>query len=147
MRSQNMNANPNSTKTSPYKGCDNGLGHSDQSNQTSNIIIIQINVEGLTRAKCEYLQNLAADQSETVLSLQETHIPIYGNSKHYQIPGFKLACYHNHNKYGLAIFVKSEITKYNLIPSIVSGHTATVGVVIDDLHIYNTYKPPNHKWE
>jgi len=142
-----MNANPNSTKNSPHKGFDNGLGHSDRSNQRNNLIIIQINVEGLTRPKCEYLQKLAVDQRATVLSLQETHIPTNGTINNYQIPGFKLACYYNHNKYGLSIYIKSEITKYNLTSGTISAHIATIGVIIDGLYIYNTYKPPNLKWE
>jgi len=76
MRSHNTNANPNSIKNSPYKGFDNSLGHSDHSSQTNNSIIIQVNVEGLTRAKCECLQKLAVEQSEAVLFLQEkTYIP------------------------------------------------------------------------
>jgi len=91
-RSHNMNAKPNSTKNSPHKGHFNDVGHSDHSNQTNNWIIIEINVEWLTRAKSEYLQRLAVDQSATVIFLQKTHIPANGNIINYQIPGFRLAC-------------------------------------------------------
>jgi len=65
-----MKANPNPTINSPYKGFDNGLDHSDHSSQANSLIIIHVNVEGLTRAKCEYLQKLAAEQSATILPPQ-----------------------------------------------------------------------------
>lgn len=110
-----MNAIP-TTKNSPFKGSDNNidkdndyvLGHPDENNYE--LIVFEINVERLTKEKCEYLQKLAEEYGATVLSLQKTHITPNTDTSKFNICGFKLTCHHQYNKYGLSIYIKSNIS-------------------------------------
>lgn len=140
-----MNAIPYSTENSPCKGSDNVLSHIDENN--FELIVLQINVEGLTKAKCEYLQKLAEEYGASILSLQETHVAPNTILSKFTISGFNLACQHQHNKYGLSIYIKSNISQFCAAPPIIIGDTVTIAVKINGFNIYNTYKPPNARWE
>lgn len=66
---------------SPFKDYpDDDRDPSDLYNQylepsLKNLNIIQINVEGLSRAKRTYLKRIADEKKADVLCLQETHVP------------------------------------------------------------------------
>jgi len=140
-----MNAIPHFIENSPCKGSDNVLSHTDENSYE--LIVLQINVEELTKAKCEYLQKLAEEHGASILSLQETHVVPNTNISKFIISGFNLACQHQHNQYGLSIYIKSNILQFCAAPPIIIGDTVTIAVNINGFNIYNTYKPPNVKWE
>lgn len=140
-----MNAIPYSTENSSCKGSDNVLSHIDEN--SSELTVLQINVEGLTKAKCEYLQKLAEEYGASILSLQETHVAPNTNISKFIISGFNLASQHQHNKYGLSIYIKSNILQFCAAPPIIIEDTVTIAVNINGFNIYNTYKPPYVKWE
>uniref|UniRef100_H3AJ77 Endonuclease/exonuclease/phosphatase domain-containing protein n=1 Tax=Latimeria chalumnae TaxID=7897 RepID=H3AJ77_LATCH len=53
--------------------------------------ICQLNVEGLSRAKCNYLSKLLTNNTIDVLALQETHVSSDDQARRYKINGYKLA--------------------------------------------------------
>ena len=50
-------------------------------NEPSGLAILQLNVEGLTRSKCEVIQLIATKHSASVILLQETQTAINNTSK------------------------------------------------------------------
>uniref|UniRef100_H3A8G7 Endonuclease/exonuclease/phosphatase domain-containing protein n=1 Tax=Latimeria chalumnae TaxID=7897 RepID=H3A8G7_LATCH len=52
--------------------------------------ICQLNVEGLSKAKCDYLSKLLTNNTIDVLALQETHVSSDDQARRYKINGYKL---------------------------------------------------------
>lgn len=138
------------------------LGHNAQSNKETgpyqdpevysrkigpSIRICHLNIEGISRAKCECLAKILKDQQIDVIALQETHtaneMQLRTRGK---IPGFKLVAHNNHEMYGLATYVRNNITNYAVVDCSSSDDIFTVTIKINNLTIMNVYKPPNTKW-
>lgn len=72
--------------------------------------ICQINIEGASAEKSEYLSKLAYDERTEVLTVQETHI---GDEREFNtrglINGFRVAAYVLSLVYGAATYVRSDI--------------------------------------
>lgn len=109
--------------------------------------ICQLNVEGISKAKCDYLHKLLQKENIDVLVLQETHVP-NAEKDIYRIPGFTniSSCYHP--RYGLAIYTRSGLQDTTLLPTItLDNHTDMTAIQVNDLKILNIYKPPNTEWD
>ena len=76
-------------------------------NEPSGSAILQLNVEGLTRSKCEVVQCIATKHYKSVILLQETHIT---NNDDIKVSGFFLIGAIHHVKHGIVIFVRSDLT-------------------------------------
>ena len=77
----------------------------------TNLKIIHFNVESISRAKCDVLSQILNQYDVSVLCLQETH------SKDEQdlrsrglIPGYDVVGAIHHPQYGIATYVRSNIT-------------------------------------
>lgn len=68
--------------------------------------ILQLNVEGLTRSKCEVIQNIAVGNSVSVILLQETHIV---DKEKIKIYGFTLVEAITHRRHGIATLVRNDL--------------------------------------
>ena len=61
--------------------------------------IMQLNVEGLSAAKCEVISSTAERQKIDVICLEETHVDV-NKTNRFSITGFDLLAYSVHAKYG-----------------------------------------------
>ena len=68
---------------------------------------MQLNVEGLTKAKCAIIEHLMEKHKATAILLQETHSL---NLSKLKIFGFNLAACTNSSTHGTATFVKNSAT-------------------------------------
>ena len=100
--------------------------------------ILQLNVEGLTRSKCEVIERLATKHSAQVLLLQETHTK---EDKEIKIYGYHLAASIHSQHHGIATLVKNGHT-YSILDSSHSSDQQWIAVSIGDTTVVNVYKPP-----
>ncbi|KAL4153412.1 hypothetical protein QTP88_001245 [Uroleucon formosanum] len=96
---------------------------------------------GLTRAKAEIISKTFSEID--VLTLQETRVPEEETSR-LKIPGFELVSCIGHNKHGLATYINQNKSFGNI--ERVAGNDNATGVRIDNLTIFNVYKPPSRNW-
>ena len=109
------------------------------------IRVCQLNVEGLSRAKCDYLGKYLAKHNIDALALKETHIANQEKASKLLIPGFHLVANQHHPKYGLATFVKHKLK--DLSTSDTNNRTTNAIVTkIGKLTLINVYKPTNLTW-
>uniref|UniRef100_W5N2X9 Endonuclease/exonuclease/phosphatase domain-containing protein n=1 Tax=Lepisosteus oculatus TaxID=7918 RepID=W5N2X9_LEPOC len=102
--------------------------------------ILQINVEGLTRAKCVVINHLAQEHNAQVILLQETHTKDNSNIKIY---GYHLigAIYHAHH--GVATLVKLDKNAKHVAQSPDEDTTQWIAIEIEGFTFVNIYKPPS----
>ncbi|KAG8240124.1 hypothetical protein J437_LFUL007301 [Ladona fulva] len=76
--------------------------------------ILQINVEDISRAKCDIIDRIAFLKDIDIICLQGTHIKLKEKAMdRLNINGFKFAAYTQSRSYGSAIFVKSTINNFS----------------------------------
>lgn len=54
-----------------------------------------------------------------------------------------LSIQHQYNKYGLFIYIKSNILQFRAAPPTIIEDTVTIALNINRFNFYNAYKPPN----
>lgn len=134
-------------QNSPFQGyTDNVPSEQLEQENTEQISILQINVEGLSSAKRTYLERISKEHKVNILCLQETHIPEGAAPDRFKTQGFQIICHDDHPKYGTEIYIREDTTPYTIIPSSKINGTSTIGVNVGGISIYNTYKPPNTSW-
>ena len=69
------------------------------------IVLMQINAEGISKAKTEIITHLATENGATVILLQETHAT---KPNVLNIPGYNLAAHTISGVHGIATFVLSS---------------------------------------
>ena len=99
--------------------------------------ILQLNVEGLTRPKCEVIQKIAADNSISVILLQETHA---SSNEKIKINSYSLIDSINHPKHGIATLVRNDLPASIIDRSREGSETISIN---GEIGITNIYKPPN----
>ena len=67
------------------------------------VMLLQLNVEGLTKAKINVIEHLAQQYHPTAILLQETHA---SDTSRLKICGYQLAAHTKSNIYRTAFFVK-----------------------------------------
>ncbi len=103
------------------------------------ISVLQLNVEGLTKAKVNIIEHLLQTYKVTAVLLQETHI--FERSK-LNILGFTLAAYTASNIHGIATFVRNT-AKWKLVAvSSSKSSVEWVAIHIEGVTVVNVYKPP-----
>lgn len=110
--------------------------------------ICQINVEGISCAKSDYLSRLCADENIDVALIQETHTATMEDlNKRGKVEGFEMIVAENSNVHGIATYVKRNVVDVDVIESSIKDliHTSTIQAGF--LKITNVYKPPNTQWD
>jgi hypothetical protein len=95
----------------------------------------------LTRAKADIHSKIFSEVD--VLTIQETYVP-EGETSRFKIIDFDLVNYIEHKKHGLATYIIQKKPFQNI--ERVEDNDYAVGVQIDNLTIFNVYKPPSCNW-
>jgi len=110
--------------------------------------ICHLNIEGISKAKCEILSKIMIDNKVDVIALQETHTTDEADlQKRGYIAGYTLIGAINHKQYGIATYVKNDIDTANVIYRSHLNNIEILVTIIDSITIINVYKPPNANWE
>jgi len=107
---------------------------------------MQINIEGISRAKFEILEMLLLEQNIDILQIQETHTSNEEQLlKRGLINGYTVAGANYHSKYGTATYVRDNLN-WKFIQSTEDNNVFIVQIEIKNLSITNIDKPPNRAW-
>lgn len=126
----------------------NGSFQNHQSRGDGQLIrIMQLNIEGISSAKSEYLHKILHDLNIDVVNIQETHTKDNQDlQRRGRIPGYTLVKAIHHPHYGIATYVKSSLNAVEIIDSPEIDYVYTIVIQINDLKIVNLYKPPCVNW-
>lgn len=110
--------------------------------------ICQLNIEGISKSKCEYLHSKVLYTNKIdVIVLQETHVDneddllFRGFITGYDLVG---ATYHKH--YGIATYVRNDIDNVSLIKISTDNDIEEVTIQVGQISVSNIYKPPQVRW-
>lgn len=109
--------------------------------------ICQLNVEGVSRSKCEYISKFAVERNLKVLLLQETHS---ASAEDLDARG-KIDCFHlvvaeHSSVHGIATYVKQGIPGVSVVESCTRNNVYRSVVRLGKLSITNVYKSPQVAW-
>ena len=103
------------------------------------VTLLQLNVEGLTKAKINVIEHLAQKYNPTAILFQETHA---SNTSHLKICGYQLAAHTESNIYGTASFVKNG-SKWKIAATCPDDSILNrTAVEVEGTTVINVYKPP-----
>ena len=114
------------------------------SGQTANVVrsgisLLQLNVEGITKAKISIISHLARTYDATAILLQETHAY---DANRLKIAGYDLAAHTNSPIHGTATFARNS-SNWVYVDSCEEGKDLEWTIVkIEGVNVMNVYKPP-----
>ena len=130
---------------------ENGTSGSSKSQLTKTLgplfKVCQLNIEGISRSKSNYLSKFLLDHNIDVVLLQETHTSDESQlRKRGKIHGYRLigATYHPH--YGIATYARATLEGVKLISTLQDDDIFAVTVKVADTLLTNVYKPPATIW-
>lgn len=111
------------------------------------IRLLQINVEGISRAKSEYLGRLLIEENIDVVHVQETHAETSEDLlRRGKIPGYELLSSVDSKPHGIATYVRNGIRNASVLESYSADGLYWSSVRIDDVNFVNVYKSPSAQW-
>ena len=135
----NRETNADNWKNKKEKSVNHFIKIPRKINKPSGQAVLQLNVEGLTRPKCEAVQRIATKHSALVNLLQETHTTSNDNIKGY---GYSLIGAIHYSKFGTATLVRKDLTATLVQLSKKNSEIQWLTIMInDDISITNIYKP------
>jgi exonuclease III len=109
-----------------------------------NLRICNLNIEGISASKSEYLARLMRDNEINIIALQETHSTSDTNLMNRgDIPGYKLIGVIHSNGHGMATYARVSL---NNCYSDCSNNIHVLAVEVSGISIVNVYKPSNANW-
>lgn len=107
------------------------------------IRIMQLNIEGISKPKCEVLEKLLYEEIIDIVAIQETHLSQDGPRS--EVRGYTMVGALHHEKFGIATYVKDDLLpSTQVLPAI---NALSVGIKINDVTIVNVYKPPSAEFQ
>ena len=103
------------------------------------LVVLQLNVEGLTRSKCDIIHHLADVHEVNVLLLQETHAT---NEEKLKIEGFETVAFTSSKHYGLATYIRDGLRAISIRKSSTDNLAEWIVSTVNGIDIVNIYKPP-----
>ena len=103
------------------------------------LVPLQLNTEGISKAKIQVIEHLATKNLATVILLQETHVT---NPDVLNIPGYSLAAYTSSRVHGVATFVQCSTKWLDIASSTSAEEVEWVITEVEGVDITNVYKPP-----
>ena len=105
-------------------------------------MIIQINVEGLSHEKCQYLARLLRENDIDVAVLLETHVKQSSSSQRYTIHGYYMTDATYHSKYGTATYVREDLNASSVVVDSQQSNSYVTATKVSGITVVNIYKPP-----
>lgn len=113
----------------------------------NNVRILQLNIEGISKAKTEYLQRLTTENNTDIILLQEMHT---ANEEQLlsrgRLQGYTLAAALHHRQYGCATYIRENIRNWAVVHTSDVDDISIIAVRINELTVVNVYKPPSRSW-
>ncbi len=108
------------------------------------LMVMSINIEGLSSVKQQILAELCTKYKCDVLCMQETHRS--KTSIRPRIEGMELVAETPHDKYGSAVFVRSNY-RYESTSVSSTNNIEIIQVQLKGITVTSVYKPPNEQFE
>jgi len=107
---------------------------------------MQLNVEGLSKAKADVLHRFLDDEKIDILAIQESHTQDRVQlMKRGTISGYSITGATCHSKYETATYVKNDL-KWNHIKSSDDNNIFSIVTQVGNLFVNNIYKPSATDW-
>ena len=103
------------------------------------LVLLQLDAEGISKAKIQVIEHLATKNLATVILLQETHVT---NPDVLNIPGYSLAAYTSSRVHGVATFVQCPTKWRDIASSTLAEEVEWVTTEVEGVKITNVCKPP-----
>ena len=103
------------------------------------LVLLQLNVEGISKAKIQVIEHLATTNLATVILLQETHVT---NPDVLNISGYSLTAHTSNRVHGVATFVQCSTKWRDIASSTPEEEVELVTTKVEGINITNVYKPP-----
>lgn len=111
------------------------------------IRVCQLNVEGISRAKCDLLHKILIDYDVDVLAIQETHTETEDQLRsRARIPGYELIGATYNRSYGTATYIRNTIENATLKRASTSNNIHEITIQVGEITVCNIYKPPAAPW-
>lgn len=108
--------------------------------------VCHLNIEGISKDKCEILTKIMTSNNVDVIALQEAHTTDKTNfQKRGYIAGYTLIEAINHKQYGIATYAKNDIDTVSVVYRNHLKDIEILATTIDNVTIINAYKPTNVK--
>jgi Endonuclease-reverse transcriptase len=109
--------------------------------------ICQLNIEGISISKCEYLARLMREEDIDIIAVQETHTASEESLRRRgSIQGYTLIDAIYSNVHGIATYVKTALSDCRVVFKNHSAGVHTLAIEVDGTVIVNVYKPPSACW-
>lgn len=109
--------------------------------------ICQINVEGMSRAKGDYLVKLLTEENISVALIQESHTESSEDlASRGNISGFDMVVAEYSRAHGIATYVKQGLANVNVIQSTSNDNAYSSIIRVGSLSVTNVYKAPQAQW-
>ena len=115
------------------------LGQAARTAVREGVTLLQLNVEGLTKAKINILEHLVSTHKATTILLQETHVM---DTSRLKIAGYTLAAHTESAIHGTATFVKQSAKWKHMATCAANSETEWTAVEVKGVNVINVYKPP-----
>ena len=102
------------------------------------LVLLQLNAEGISKAKIQVIEHLATKSLATVILLQETHV---ANPDVLNIPGYSLVAHTSRRVHGVATFVQCSTKWRDIASSMPAEEVDWVTTEVEGVNITNVYKP------
>ena len=103
------------------------------------LVVLQLNVEGLTRAKRDIVHHLADTHEANIIVLQETHAV---DEDKLPIEGFNVSTFIPHKKHGIATYTRDGLRAKSIRQSPSGSSIAWSIIEVNGVDVANIYKPP-----
>ena len=113
--------------------------HQPQEMTNTDICVLQLNVEGLTRAKRDLILHISEEKNINIILLQETHVK---DEDHLSIEGFNTISFIPSSKHGIATYAREGINIKSVLKSDEGNQIEWISITVNDMCILNIYKPP-----
>lgn len=113
----------------------------------SQLNVCTLNIEGISKAKCDVLSKVLYDENIQILMLQETHTKDDSDiQSRGVIEGFVLIDSLHSNVHGIATYIKDNIADYETTFSKIEHGVYVIAIKVCSVTFVNVYKPPSVSW-
>lgn len=123
------------------------MNESQQTKRNIGLRICQINVEGMSRAKAEYISKLAVEENLNATLVKETHTTSDEElGSRGVVAGFNMVVAEHLKHHGIATYVKEGMDEVNVVESSTNNTIYSSVTKIGSLSVTNVYKTPAEQW-